>query len=377
MKKNIKSLFFYLIGIISYFIPKERALYAYIPIHDKSKFSGNIKALFLYSIVNHPEIKNVLITTSPKVYDEIKKSNYNVIINPLKSIWIMLRAEHLVIDATTNTLFYGKFSIIQLWHGTGFKNIGLLNTNTRGNDLKKYNKHYSKYRFVVATSKDDAVRKDDSFGKKVALVTGSPRNDFFFSNKEYVEIVKEKYDISNFDKIITYAPTFRDFETVAPFSKHFWESLNEILQQQNAVFVVKKHPWDKHLNVPVEFSNIKDLSVVVSDVQELLLVSDVLISDYSGIMTDFAITNRPIIVYNYDYVQYKETCRTMYYDLDEILPKPFVKNEDDLLKKITNLNWVKDAAVKESYAHFRNKFHYFLDGNSSERVLAEIMNLNS
>jgi len=377
MKKFLKDLFFYVIGILSYVVPKEKNLYVYIPVHDKIKFSGNIKALFLYSAANHPEIKNVLITTNPKIYDEVKKMGYRAIHSRLKAVWVVLKAEHLIIDATTNTLFFGRFSIIQLWHGTGFKNIGLLNNNITKSDLKKFYKHYNKYRFVVATSKDDVIRKNDSFGKKLALVIGSPRNDFFFSDKVQVGVIKKKYEISNFEKIITYAPTFRDFETIPPFTDGFWIKLNELLKQQNVVFVIKKHPWDKYLSVPDNFSNIKDLSVLVSDVQELLLVSDVLVSDYSGIMTDFAITNKPIIVYNYDYEQYKEICRTMYYDLEEILPKPFVKDENDLLEKISDLSWTQEILAKESYASFRNKFHYFLDGNSSERVLAEIMNLNS
>src|SRR5690554_472602 len=172
MKKLLKDLFFFMIGILSYVVPKEKNLYAYLPIHDKNKFSGNIRALFLYSTINHPEITNVLITTNSKVYDEVKKMGYQVIHNQLKTVWCMLKAEHLIIDATTNTLFFGRFSIIQLWHGTGFKKVGLLNNNITKSDLKKFYKHYNKYRFVVATSKDDVIRKNDSFGKKLALVIG-------------------------------------------------------------------------------------------------------------------------------------------------------------------------------------------------------------
>src|SRR5690554_653525 len=377
MKKLLKDLFFFMIGILSYVVPKEKNLYAYLPIHDKNKFSGNIRALFLYSTINHPEITNVLITTNSKVYDEVKKMGYQVIHNQLKTVWCMLKAEHLIIDATTNTLFFGRFSIIQLWHGTGFKKVGLLNNNADKNDLKRFNKHYKKYGFVVANSESDSIRKNDTFGRGIALTTGSPRNDFFFSDKMQVGLIKEKYGISNFEKIITYAPTFRDFETTPPFTDGFWIKLNKQLKQSNSLFVVKKHPWDKYLNVPDNFSNIKDLSVLVADVQELLLISDMLISDYSSIMTDFAITNKSIIVYNYDYEQYEKTCREMYYDLEEVLPKPFVKDENDLLEKISDLSWTQEILAKESYASFRNKFHYFLDGNSSERVLAEIMNLNS
>ncbi len=374
MRNFLSDTLAFLTGLLSYIVPKKKRLYVYIPAHDPRKFASNTKALFIYSNENHKEIKNVYIARNHKVYNEIKSQGYLAVNNPILAIWNVLRAEHIIIDATLKRLSDGNFSIIQLWHGTGFKDIGLLNNNN-DSKLNRIKKHYKKYRIIVANSNDDLKRKNDSFDSENAMITGSPRNDLFFSNRTFTDLLKRKYDVNGFDKIISYTPTFRDFNTTEPFSESFWNRLNDYLIRSNSVFLIKKHPWDKYLKVPANFSNIKDFSTLVSDVQELLLISDVLISDYSGIITDFAITGKPIIIYNYDYDQYMETCRTMYYDLNEIFPKPFVKDEEDLLNKISDQDWTNTPLAQESYQNFKNKFHTYNDGNSSKRVMEAILKL--
>ena len=77
-----------------------------------------------------------------------------------------------------------------------------------------------------------------------------------------------------------------------------------------------------------------------------MIITDLLISDYSGIITDFVITDKPVILYMYDFQLYLENCRSMYFDLEEILPKPFVFKEEDLLEKIINSDWTKDKKAE-------------------------------
>src|SRR5699024_3966255 len=111
----------------------------------------------------------------------------------------------------------------------------------------------------------------------------------------------------------TYAPTFRDFETAPPCSPGFWKKLNEYLVANNEFFVVTKHPLDLYLKIPGHYSNIDDWSEKIDDVQNLLLITDLLISDYSSIVTDFVLTGRPILTYAYDFEVFKQKCRSIYY----------------------------------------------------------------
>ena len=284
-----------------------------------------------------------------------------------------------IIDATETKYTNWNLRIIQLWHGTGFKNIGLLNDLNINNDnvINTLKKNYSKYKLVVATSVSDRERKVESFGVKNVVITGSPRNDIFFDFSITADTIKSKNNLNKYNEIISYTPTFRDFETFAPFSNRFWEKLNEYLILNNTLFIVKKHPWDEYLSIPNCYSNIKDMSNIFIDVQELLLITDILISDYSGIMTDFALTNKPIICFMYDWEEYANTCRTSYYDLSSILPKPFVYQEEELLDRIMSRKWLKEDQYIKSYDSFRNMFHKYLDNSSCKRVMAEITKITN
>ncbi len=365
------------ISFLSYIVPKKKGLYVFQPWHNPKQFSGNIRGLILYIRRNHPEIQPVLVAVDKTLYQEAQKEGIEVEHRKLASSWVRIRAEHIITDASYRFNTIGRFSVIQLWHGTGFKNIGLLNENNlQKKEQKRLSKQYKSYRFVVATSEDDAQRKNDSFNINKSIITGSPRNDLFFTDENYKDEIRRRLKIKKGQKVISYTPTFRDFITSPPFTSDFWGKLNTELQKQNAVFIVKKHPWEKYLSVPNEFSNIKDLSREITDVQDLLIITDLLISDYSGIIADFAITDRPILLYMYDLDIYKEICRDFYYDIDEILPKPFVYTQEDLLNKIKDDVWRDEKLYIDSCAKYKNMFHKYIDGNSSQRVMREILNLD-
>ncbi|WP_026452217.1 CDP-glycerol glycerophosphotransferase family protein [Aequorivita capsosiphonis] len=364
--------------ILSRIIPKKRNYFVFIPTHDrKNILSGNSLALLQYIENNHPEIDYALVLLGNKDAVIPKEENgLTVKRNTLSSYWSILRAEHIILDMIVfdPLLENGQFSIIQLWHGTGFKNIVLL-TNHTENYIRVVKNLSPQIKLVVATSESDTIRKNVSFQVENARITGSPRNDVFFKEKDYFRSLRKKYKLENYDKVISYAPTFRDEATTSPFSDNFWKKLNDHLVKNNEVFIVKKHPWDKHLIVPSYYSNIKDYSSIIKDPQELLLITNLLISDYSGIITDFVIMDKPVLLYMYDLDMYLESCRSMYYDLEEILPKPFMYKEEELLERITTNDWMEDKEYKESYNAFKNQFHKYLDGNSSKRVTEEILKL--
>lgn len=370
---NLTAFFF---KILSYFIPKKKRYYALYPLHDTSKLSGNIRAMALYLHKCHKNIEIVVITNNKTVKNELKELGIKSHILFAGFSWTLLRAEFVFIDASVSRMLTNsRVSIIQLWHGVGFKNIALLNNNLGEKSLYALSKFFKKYALLITSSNDDFKKKKDSFKSPHIVITGSPRNDIFFASSSYFDKIKKQYNLELYSKIITYAPTFRDFETTKPFSNSFWESLQEYLEKTNQVFVVKKHPWEKHLNVPKNLLNVKDLSKLVSDPQELLLVTDLLISDYSSITTDFALTNRPILIYAYDFEAYKNNCRSVYYDLEKILPKPFIYNEEVLLKRIKSDDWTRDKNYIDSYNTFKATFHKYIDGNSSQRVMNEVLKL--
>ncbi len=388
IKFIINSVLSMVVIILSYIIPKKERLWVFSTA-DGINFKDNPKYLYLYILNNVPEYKVYWATASKHLYNELKEKRLPVTyIYTFKHLIKLLRAEIIVNDDTENPALYnslfsflGRFNLLLTWHGTGFKNIGLMDDkyNRENYRFKKIlfymrKKLYQKYFFIIATSDKDKERKEVCFQNNNVYVTGAPRNDIFFNVKRTKDY-KKKFNIDKYNTIIVYAPTFRETNTFIPFSEEFYLKLQQYLQQTNSIFVVKKHKYDRALNVPCIYDNIIDLTPKVGDVQELLAVADILISDYSGIVSDFVLTERPILFYVYDYDDYVKNCRTFTYDLKKLLPGPFIYNEDVLLQYICDIKWFDDKLYKNRYLKFKELFQKYDDDKSSFRVLALLENM--
>src|SRR5690606_22095827 len=142
------------------------------------------------------------------------------------------------------------------------------------------------------------------FSGKV-LETGYPRNDILVKQSEEVKTkVKNYLGIDN-KKVVLFAPTFRDWK-----SNSFQDTLRDIQTlsngiDKNTVVLLRLHyllsNHISQLELPENIINVSDYS----DVQELYLISDILITDYSSVMFDYALLGRPIILYCYDLNEYK------------------------------------------------------------------------
>lgn len=376
---SLNNLLDVLLVILSYFIPKDKKLLLFTA-HHGDLYKGNSKFLFNYIKNNYPEYRCVFSTNNKSLYDRLNNSKINVSYTySLKHIFLVLRAKYLFIDFSNRGLFFrgtsvflGRFNIIQLWHGTGFKNIVLI--NEKATKLKNFvdKKNCSLYKLVVATSEKDQEQKIKAFYNKNVFITGSPRNDVFFNENLRENNYKKELKLEKYNKIITYVPTFRESQFIEPFTKEFLMNLNKYLKENNQIFLVKKHPLDKMLKIPKAFSNIIDVTSKVADIQELLLDTDLLITDYSGTVTDYVLTNRPVIFYMYDYDNYLKKSRSLYYDIEKIYPGAFAYKEEQLLKLIKNKGWSKTAKYKRDYEKFKKMFNKYEDGDSSKRV-AEII----
>lgn len=362
---------------LSYLIPKKEGLIVFYPTHNKEGFSGNLRSYFIY-LHNCPEQSRytaVWCTDNDETYRLLKSQNYKVVKGRFPVHSSLLRATHIIQDSTYTWLL-GNFSIIQLWHGNGFKNSALLDTTNSPKKLVLLRKVYSQYKMIAASS---AVHKDlmiRSFENERVAIVGSPKNDVFYDDPTLVDKLKVQYNLNQFNKIYAYTPTFRDKGAFDPFTNEFWPKLNAWLLANKGAFVVKKHPWDKTLKVPDSYENIMDLSNTISDVQELLLMSDLLISDYSAIVTDFAITGKPIIYYFHDYENYTKI-RSFYYDLKTVLPGPFIYDSQTLLSYLQDLSWFEEPDYQVKFQEFLIRFHTYMDGNSSKRVLEEMKRLSA
>lgn len=195
------------------------------------------------------------------------------------------------------------------------------------------------------------------------LKSGCPRSDILFDLKKSAEI-RKTLGFEN-KKICIYAPTFRNEHSLSFCTINF-QRLKESLEKKYSdewVIILRLHP-----NMAESYVN--DLPVFVKnyslyhDAQELLSISDVLITDYSSIIYDFMLTGRPAFIYATDFKDYEKE-RGFLIDL-KVTPFSISQNNDELEKKISEFDF--DAYSKKVIL-FKNKIGSFEDGHASDRVV--------
>lgn len=386
MKDKILSL---LITTLSYFVPKKKTLVIFGS-GDSKQFQGNPKYLFLYLNTVNSNIDSFWSSKNKEQYNVIEERGLPVIDRySFKGFWQILRARYLVIEKSSYDIYYsksifGRFNFIQTWHATPFKKVGVDAYDHKSADwnykliknkilhrfLKKI-KFYSrlKYKKIVSTSEVVSLILQGAFENKNTVITGYPRNDVLFNKKllfnDYSSFLKtEKYH-----KIILYAPTFRDNKhTVMPFSKELIK-FNKKLKEKKYLLVIKKHPWEKKFVVPNGLSNVQDVSKDIEDIQELLPHVDLLITDFSSTFYDFMLMKKDVIFFVYDFEDYINNCRGIYFDYFDELQGPFARDEKQLFDLILNDDWTLDKSYRYKYTKVLNKYNHFKDGNSSQRLL--------
>ncbi|MGL5351798.1 MAG: CDP-glycerol glycerophosphotransferase family protein [Clostridium sp.] len=200
---------------------------------------------------------------------------------------------------------------------------------------------------------------------------GTPRNDIFFAeNSLKIKRIKKLLNIDDQKKIILYAPTFRKGDSLEVYSIDYGKVVSELSKRFNGewIFLVKLHP---HLisksNGLVYGENMQDVTEY-DDIQELLVVSDILISDYSSLMFDFALTERPCFLYVPDIEEYTNNDRKLYFDINEL---PFIKttSNESLIYEIKHFNNSEYITCLKTFA---TKVGSFENGGASKEVAKHI-----
>ena len=135
--------------------------------------------------------------------------------------------------------------------------------------------------------------------------------------------------------------------------------------------IMKLHPFIKD-SIKITEENrrfIIDLSSE-REINDLLFVSDILITDYSSVCFEYSLLNRPMIFFTYDLEEYIES-RDFYYPFESFVPGPIVRSTEEIIDVIKNNHFDFSEIEK-----FENKFFSHLDGNSTKRVVDQLINLN-
>lgn len=268
--------------------------------------------------------------------------------------------------------------VVQLWHASGpFKTVGFSRLGKPGGPALMSNTHRNYTHAIV--SSDYAVQfYAEAFSMPEAHVipTGIPRVDPFFSESYKHEIVeklhKEIPAIAKAEKVILFSPTFRGVgpsNAYYPYDKKInFDEMAEYARRNNAIFLIKLHPFViKNIVIPRGYEDVLIDVFDYREINDLLFVTDLLITDYSSVVFEYSIFEKPMIFYAYDLEEYTAS-RDFYVKFEEFVPGKIVKTFDDLMYSIET-NDFEQEKIKD----FKNLYFKYQDANSTDRVIDQII----
>lgn len=255
--------------------------------------------------------------------------------------------------------FRGKNTfILNTWHSTTVKKIGSDVKQNSSSFKSKSNKNMADIMLAQGEYDVNMLSRVFDLPKEIFRVTGFPRNDELVHAKTDDKLLcRNKLNIPEDKTVILYAPTFREYEKdnmgncvlSIPVNFKYWE---EILGD-NYVILVRAH-YEVVKVLQLEDSEfIRNVSSY-SQLNDLLIASDILISDYSSIFVDYSILGRPMLCYAYDYERYEKE-RGLCFDIRAELSS-FINDENTLLQEILNMDINKRSEIARNFcAHFIKK----------------------
>ncbi len=354
-------------------------------------FTQNPKFVYEEMLRQQIDVHSVFICTKRtypyfrRNYPDLELYRYETwnLFHILKSMYHIATSKYIMIDN-----YYGFLSVadfkegvqcIQLWHAAGaLKKFALEDQtiNDRSYSAKeRFRLVYGKFDKVVVGSNALTKVYEEAFNlnEDKVLKTGIPRTDFFFDEQEKACIINRFFKetpILQEKKVILYAPTFRDqklndYEVMLNLDQMKSELGNEF------VVLVRFHPAVKpHYDLNEKYEGFAYDFSSHPDINELLLITDYLITDYSSIPFEFSLLERPMIFFPYDLEEYTRN-RGVWKGYCEMVPGPVVFTTDKVIELIKNNDF-----DMEQIQTFSAEWNAFSDGNASKKFVKSVFSKN-
>lgn len=360
-------------------------------------YSCSPKAIYEYMLTQEQfkDFKFIWVFKEPEKHRYLEKNPNTTLVQDSTRAYLkaMAVSKYWIHNYRVSDHIYPKENqiYVQCWHGTPLKKLGY--DITKGDNVLnsieeirfKYKVDAAKFKAILSPSRFASEKFISAWNLKAigkencVIEQGYPRNDkLFHADEADRQRVRKALGIEGVNKkIIFYAPTWRDnqhdstigytYKTEVDFDK-LKEALGEeyIILFRAHYLVANSFDFEKYSDFVYDVSS-------YDDINDLYIVSDLLITDYSSVFFDYANLRRPMLFYMYDFDSYKNEMRDFYFDIDE-LPGPIVKDEDSLIEAIRGLDRYM-LAYGEKYIAFHNKFNYLDDGHASARVVDAVMRL--
>jgi CDP-glycerol glycerophosphotransferase (TagB/SpsB family) len=289
----------------------------------------------------------------------------------LESADVVISNDHIPLDWEKKA----GATYLQTWHGTMLKRIHNDVLWAPEGRLAYLEHDIARWDLLLSPNAVSTDRLRKAFGYTGPIhETGLPRNDVLSSPRagEIRAAVRAELGIADGQTAVLYTPTWRDdlvFQKTGPQDFEFPVDLDDFTARLGTdhVLLLRLH------NMVMDRLEIAEGSVVRDvcghpDISHLYLAADILVTDYSSTMFDFAITGRPILNFTYDLDYFRDTLRGFYFDLAEAAPAPLLGTSKELVEAIADIDAVT-AQHADRYARFREAFTHLEDGRATERVL--------
>ncbi|MBQ4208506.1 MAG: CDP-glycerol glycerophosphotransferase family protein [Clostridia bacterium] len=292
-------------------------------------------------------------------------------------------AKYVFFDEATNVNGCFKMRpetvVTQLWHGCGaFKKFGFSTADaifgaTR-KEMEKYpfNRNYTRVTVSspeVVWAYEEAMQYSHESG--VVQPLGSSRTDIFYDQKVIDRAYRNLYALmpqAKGKKVILYAPTFRGRVARATTPRVLIPEFMKYVLGDEYVLLFKHHPLVRKRPKITDYC--ADFAMDVTDtmtIEDLLCVADVCISDYSSLVFEYSLFEKPMIFLAHDLEDFFDW-RGFYYDYSELAPGPIVQNTTGVIDYILHLEERFDRARVHE---FRRKFMSACDGHATERIMED------
>jgi CDP-glycerol glycerophosphotransferase len=278
-----------------------------------------------------------------------------------------------------NTNFPGYFSkragqkYIQTWHGTPLKRLGrdIVDVVPTGSYLKMMDKEASSWDYLVSPNRYCSEIFPGTFRYSGKIIeTGYPRNDILVNRSGDRDQIRASLGIKDPKQLVVlYAPTWRDTNRTATGN---WKPVNFLSAGLGSkVTLLFRGHTNTHQAHSKKVSNGAIDVTNYTNVAELYLAADVLVTDYSSSMFDFSVTGKPMIFLAPDIDDYAAK-RGFYFDFENLAPGPILRDDAKLSETLENIESVK-ADYAKRYLAWQQKFNHLEDGKASKRVVDQTL----
>ncbi len=275
----------------------------------------------------------------------------------------------------TNEWLRGRYvkqafqTVLQTWHGSMYKRIGM--DRGRGAHIDRARTERANWDMFVSQNSDTTPIIQQAYdfrgdAASAVLEIGYPRNgELTAIDPDRVAEIRRRIGIPDGSRVVMYAPTWRE------------ASQNVELLQLPALagavgagftFLQRGHVRTLEDTVTVRSNAVIDVSTY-PQINDLFMVTDLLITDYSSMMFDYSVTRRPMLFYTPDIEEYTDPrVRGAYFDLDEVAPGPVVRTVPEVVELLRSIDtWVPSYA--ERYDAWHDRFNHLDDGHAAARAV--------